>query len=64
MFFFQIHNIMPCLTFILLCKILGYEREIIPKNKPRNVQHIISFCYFCAQNKSYQEICIYGTFDE
>lgn len=64
MFFFQIHNIMPCLTFILRCKILGYEREIIQKNKPRNVQHIISFCYFCAQNKSYQEICIYGTFDE
>lgn len=64
MFFFQIHNIMPCLTFILLCKILGYEREIIQKNKHRNVLHIISFCYFCAQNKSYQEICIYGTFDE
>ena len=64
MFFFQIHNIMPCLTFILLCKILGYECEFIQKNKPRDVRHIISFCYFCAQNKSYQEICIYGTFDE
>ena len=55
---------MPCLTIILLCKILVYEREINQKNKPRNVLHIISFCYFCAQNKSYQEICIYGTFDE
>ena len=55
---------MPCLTIILLCKILVYEREINQKNKPRSVLHIISFCYFCAQNKSYQEICIYGTFDE
>ena len=55
---------MPRLTFILLCKILVYECEIDPKNKHRNVLHIISFCYFCAQNKSYQEICIYGTFDE